>query len=303
MIDERTASPQPAAASDLASRPAPANPQPAADNPAATQPGPADADQAAAHEAATNAQPELSARRRAAIRVLDIIEPLVLVLVPLGLVACVYFKVPNSALVTALFATASIVPFFIRFEVSRPRARDFMPIVVLSALAVAARLVFAPIPAINPVDAIVIVAGIAFGRQAGFLTGSLAMLVSNIFVGQGPWTPWQMYCMGLEGYLAGIIWYGRVPQRRWPIVVFGVCSTLLYGFIMDTWSLIGFTQQEGIQQIITIYGQGLFYNIPRAIGTVVFLTPIALAWPKMFERVKTKYALDVTGSQHGRART
>ena len=86
-----------------------------------------------------------------------------------------------------------------RLEAERRRARDIMPIVVMTALAVAGRLIFAPVPAVKPVTALIIITGLCFGRDEGFITGALTMLVSNIFFGQGPWTPWQMFTMGLIG--------------------------------------------------------------------------------------------------------
>ena len=36
-----------------------------------------------------------------------------------------------------------------------------------------------------------IICGMAFGRESGFLCGSLSAVVSNFFFGQGPWTPFQ----------------------------------------------------------------------------------------------------------------
>lgn len=42
-------------------------------------------------------------------------------------------------------------------------------------------------------------------RQAetGFLTGAITAFVSNMFFGQGPWTPWQILAFVLVGFSAG----------------------------------------------------------------------------------------------------
>ena len=50
-----------------------------------------------------------------------------------------------------------------------------------------------------------IIAGVAFGGEAGFLVGAIVGLVSNMFLGQGPWTPWQMFSFGIIGFLAGVL--------------------------------------------------------------------------------------------------
>ena len=236
-------------------------------------------------------QPQAPQPRRRAVAVLDKIEPIVLAGLPVFMVVYSLLGLPNAALVTAVAAIASLVPFFARFELSHLRARDIMPIVVLSALGVAGRLIFAPIPAIKPVTAIVIITGIAFGRQSAFLTGALTMLVSNIFFGQGPWTPWQMYSMGLVGYLSGFAADHGLLNRRWVIIVFGFAMVYVYGGILDTWTLLGFVAEITPQSIATTYFAGFTYNLGHAVGTVVFLLPIAVSWPKMFGRIKTKYGI------------
>ncbi len=222
-------------------------------------------------------------------RVMRIAQPVVLVALPAIMLLWAWLKLPGAALVTSVCACAALVPFFVGFEKSRRRARDLMPIVVLTALAVAGRLVFAPVPAIKPIIAIVVMGGLCFGREDGFMIGALAMLVSNIFFGQGPWTPWQMFSMGLAGYLAGVMGsHGRL-SRRWSIAAFGAAMALLYGFILDTWTIVGFASSAGAAGALATYAAGLATNVASAIGTVAFLVPIAHSWPRVFGRIKERY--------------
>ena len=55
------------------------------------------------------------------------------------------------------------------------------------------------LPQFKPVLALVIISGVAFGGETGFLVGAVTMLVSSILFSQGPWTPWQMFSMGITG--------------------------------------------------------------------------------------------------------
>ena len=130
-------------------------------------------------------------------KLLKITEIIMLVLVPAILILCAYFNIEHTAVITLVTVILSIIPFFIHFEKQKPRPRDIMPIVVLSAIAVAGRIIFAPFPNFKPVSAIVIISGVCFGKQNGFMTGAITALASNMFFGQGPWTPWQMYAWGL----------------------------------------------------------------------------------------------------------
>ena len=48
--------------------------------------------------------------------------------------------------------------------------------------------------------AIIIITGIAFGTESGFLAGTISEFVSNFIFGQGPWTQWQMFALGIADF-------------------------------------------------------------------------------------------------------
>ena len=220
-----------------------------------------------------------------------IVQPAMLVALPVVMLLWAWLRLPNAVLVTTACACVALVPFFVSYEKSRRRARDLMPIVVLTALAVAGRLVFAPVPAIKPIIALVVMGGLCFGHEEGFMIGALAMLVSNVFFGQGPWTPWQMFTMGLVGYLAGVLGNHGWLSHRWSVVAFGAAMALLYGFILDTWTIVGFVSNANAASVLTTYAAGLANNVASAIGTVAFLVPIAHSWPRIFGRIKERYQM------------
>ena len=224
-------------------------------------------------------------------RFMRAIEPFTLVALPVIMLIWAWLSLPNAALVTSACAVLALIPFFASFEAERRKARDIMPIIVMTALAVAGRLIFAPVPAIKPVTALIIITGLCFGRDEGFITGALTMLVSNIFFGQGPWTPWQMFTMGLIGYLAGVLGSHGLLKHRWSIGLFGFCMVFLYGFILDTWTIVGFVADMNAANVFATYTAGFVTNLAGAIGTVVFLVPIAISWPRMFGRIKSKYQI------------
>ena len=108
-------------------------------------------------------------------------------------------------LVSVFILVAVMAPFFMVFERRRPKARELMLIVVMSAMTVAVHSLFHIIFPIQIGTAMVIISGIALGPEAGFLIGALSRLICNFYMGQGPWTPWQMFAWGLLGFLAGFI--------------------------------------------------------------------------------------------------
>jgi len=220
------------------------------------------------------------------------IDTLVLILVPICLVACAWFKVDQTALISLVVVVLALVPFFLQFEQKKPKPRDIMPIIVLAALAVAGRIIFAPLPNIKPVSAIVIVAGICFGRQSGFMTGALAALVSNLFFGQGPWTPWQMYGWGCMGYMAGMLEDHGIFKHQVLVYVYGFIAPVMYGLILDTYFFIGFVGEANLSAAVLVYSAGLTASLMHAIATVVFLVPLYMPWRKKLHRLKRKYGIE-----------
>lgn len=86
----------------------------------------------------------------------------------------------------------------------KPRVRELVLIAVMAALTVCISLAFYVTVPIKAGSAMVIIAGIVLGPEAGFLVGALARFVLNFYQGQGAWTPWQMISWGLLGFLAGL---------------------------------------------------------------------------------------------------
>ena len=162
--------------------------------------------------------------------------------VPAALAYCAAMQVEQTALLSMAVVACALLVFFVGYERRRPRLRDIMPVAVLAALAAAGRILFAPFPSFKPVSAIAIIAGVVFGRRAGFMVGALAALASNFFFGQGPWTPWQMYAWGMVGYGAGLLAQAcSAPPRLSVVCAYGFASGFGYGFVLNLWSIVGFS--------------------------------------------------------------
>lgn len=214
-----------------------------------------------------------------------------LLFLPLSFLLLAYYQVEQTALLSFMAVIAALLPFFISFERRKLQVRNLLPIVVMTALATAGRLLFAAAPNFKPVLSIIIVTAISFGPASGFMTGALTALASNLFFGQGPWTPWQMYAFGLIGYLAGVLQQRLVFKRPIFVYIYGFLSAFLYGIILDTWHVISFLKPVTWQGALLIYGQGAIFNLLLAVATVVFLIPIRAPWTRQLDRIKQKFGL------------
>ena len=187
----------------------------------------------------------------------------------------------------------TMLPFIMVFEKRKPQAREILIISVLSAIAVAGRGAFFMIPQFKPVVAIVIISGVCFGAEAGFLVGAMTGFVSNFFFGQGPWTPWQMFCFGIIGFLAGILYKkGILKNNKLSLCVFaGVSTFFIYGGIINIWSLLMFTSDITIEAVIAIYTSAIPFDLIHSIASVVFIYVLSDFMIEKLERIKIKYGL------------
>lgn len=222
---------------------------------------------------------------------IKILEPLILVSVPATLLLCAFFQHENSAFLTFAVAIAGVLLYFLGYEKSKPPLRQIMPTATLGAIAAAGRIIFAPIPDFKPVSAICIISGVVFGRRSGFMVGALAALVSNFFFGQGPWTPWQMYSWGLIGYMAGVLNGVCAFNHRPALYAYAFISPLFYGFILNSWYIIGWVHPITWQTALAAYAAGLPLDVIHSIATVTFLAILYEPWKRKLLRIKSKFDL------------
>ena len=220
----------------------------------------------------------------------------VLLLIPLTLfVGVFYLERQQYALVAVLVLMECMLPFFMVFEGRRPQARELVIIAVLCAISVAGRAAFFMLPQFKPVMAMTIISGVALGGESGFLVGALSMLVSNMFFSQGPWTPWQMFCMGIIGFLAGVLFRkGWLRRSRGSLCVFGAfCAIVIYGGIMNPASVLMWANADTLtwQVLLTYYVTGFPMDCIHAAATVFFLWIAAEPMLEKLDRIKRKYGL------------
>jgi len=185
-----------------------------------------------------------------------------------------------------------LIPFFLAFEGRKPQARELMLIAVLCALAVVGRVAI-PIPHFKAIFAIIMISGIAFGPEAGFLVGAVSALASNFFYAQGPYTPWQMLAYGVGGMLAGYLFFKGKLKRK-PIVmgIFGfLCVLFIVGPLMDTCTIFIAPITLTLKSIAALYVSGFSLNVIQALCTFAVLFLLGKPLLDKLDRIKQKYGI------------
>lgn len=167
-------------------------------------------------------------------------------------------------------------------------SREIAAVASLGALSAAGRVAFAAVPSVQPSTVLVIVTGWVLGPTAGFVVGGTTALVSNVFLGQGPWTVWQMLSWAVIGTLAG--WLGSVPAKR-PvrrIVVFSVLSGFAFGWAMDVWFWLSFVYPHTLASLLLVAGASLGMDAMHAVGNAVFALVFAGRAVELLRRFKAR---------------
>jgi energy-coupling factor transport system substrate-specific component len=179
---------------------------------------------------------------------------------------------------------------FAWYEHSRPPARVLALVAALAALAAIGRVAFAAFPNVKPTTDIVLFSGYALGGPPGFAVGAVAALVSNVFLGQGPWTPWQMAAwgvVGLGGTAFGRLMRGREPNRLLLALVCGLFG-FVFGALMDLyqWTLAA---EHTLASYLAVSATSLPFNIAHAAGNVVFALLLGPAFIRALERYRRRF--------------
>ncbi len=215
--------------------------------------------------------------------------PLFLVLVPAAVVALTALFPTRSYLYLSFGVLAfSVIPVILRFQKKEIGAFSLVLIAALTALSIVSRIAFAPFPGFKPVTALTIIAALSLGPEAGYLCGALTALVSNVYFGQGPWTPFQMAIWGGIGFLAGCF-AAKLKKSRWLLYFYGAFSGIALSLLMDVWTAIWADGTFNIHRYLALLIGALPFTLLYAVSNVLFLLLLQKPVTSAIERVRTKY--------------
>lgn len=190
-------------------------------------------------------------------------------------------------LLSAEIILLALAVFYWGFENTEVSAKFIAVVAVLGTVAGLGRIPFAALPDVQPTTFMVIISGFVLGPQAGFLIGSTAALTSGFFLGQGPWTPWQMVAWGLAGAFGGIL--KRIfPELRKGLIVVNFVWGYVFGWIMNIWFWMTFISPLNWRSFVSTCVASFGFDTFHAIGNVVFYLLFGSSFIKIMRRFHRK---------------
>lgn len=194
-------------------------------------------------------------------------------------------------ILTTLMIVLSMYPVIHHFEKRPLKPEEIILIAVLGALGAVARIPFSALPSVQPTSFIIILTGVIFGGEIGFLVGALSALASNLVLGQGPWTLWQMFAWSMMGLSSGLFAHHKYTKASLGLCLFGFVWGFLFGWIMNIWSVVAFFDQLTLPLILTAITTSLYFDLAHGLSNVIFLLLFSKTWFQILGRVQVKYGL------------
>jgi energy-coupling factor transport system substrate-specific component len=189
-----------------------------------------------------------------------------------------------------LILAATLVAGAVWYERSRPPSQVVALVAALAALAVAGRVVFSPIPNVVPTTDIALLSGYALGGAPGFAVGALAGLVSNFWLGQGPWTPWQMAGWGMTGVLgAGLAAASGRSIGRVGLAAWCAGAGFAYGALLDFSLMVTYGGEQSLERFLALSARGIPFNVAHAAGNAALALVAGPAIVRMLVRYRRRF--------------
>ncbi|WP_249869605.1 ECF transporter S component [Oceanobacillus saliphilus] len=193
--------------------------------------------------------------------------------------------------ISILFIIAILMPSIIRTSRKNMTSREMVMLAVLAAIASVSRIPFASIPSVQPTTFVIIASAIALGPQSGLIIGASAALISNMLLGQGPWTPWQMVSWGMIGFVAGLFAKSFFMKRLTWRLIYGFIVGFLFGWVMNLWILFSGFGELNLETFILLNTSSFYFDLAHALSNVFFLFLFSGVWIKILNRFKEKYGV------------
>jgi energy-coupling factor transport system substrate-specific component len=193
----------------------------------------------------------------------------------------------NWGLIAAVFIGLLILAMFFEFEARNISNREIALISMIGALSAILRIPFAPLPNVQPSTFIIICTGYVFGPMPGFMTGAITALVSNLMLGHGPWTLFQILAWGMSGCLAGLL--GRLKVNIWILAALGFLWGYIFGLITNLWFWSSLVYPLTWQTLLISQLNSIWFDTLHGLANLIFMAVLGKRMIRLLQRYHQRF--------------
>lgn len=204
------------------------------------------------------------------------------------LILSIYIR--NPIIIFKLFILYINYLFLISYEREKIVVEKIIIIAVISSIASLGRIIFSSIPGVQPSSFIIIVSSLVFGKSIGSMIGIMTILLSNIILGQGPWTIWQVFVFGSMGYF-----FGKFNEffikRNLICIICGFIWGFVVGYIMNIWFVLSYSDSNKLNGFIVSCIASFYFDFFHGLSNAILLFLGKNKFISTFNRIGIKYGL------------
>ncbi|MHC5216253.1 ECF transporter S component [Enterococcus sp. LJL128] len=158
--------------------------------------------------------------------------------------------------------------------------REIAYLSLVIAACVVGRLVFQPLPNVQPMTAIFLIITIQLGLSRGMIVALLSVLITNFYLGMGIWTFSQL--LSYFFILLIVMVLSRFKEFRNSYFLqslFSFLAGFLYGLIISFIDV----QVYGMPAFLPYYLQGIPFDFMHGIGNLIFYLILAPVFIRLLQ--------------------
>lgn len=210
------------------------------------------------------------------------------IVIIIGLITTVTLFSENYIMGFFIMILGVLILVFYFFESGEIVIDKLVLIGILSSLGSVGRIILSAIPSVQPSSFIIMLSGIGFGKEIGMMVGIMTALSSNLVLGQGPWTPWQMFLWGLMGYISGLL-SSILEKNKILFMIYGFIWGFVFGWVMNIWSITGYYSEISKEIFIVSCISSFYFDLAHSLSNIILIKLSGEKFIKILKRLKEKY--------------
>jgi len=196
----------------------------------------------------------------------------------------------NASVLSLILLLTLVALTVTLIERSRLTLPQISLIALLAALIGVTRIPVAAIPNVQVATALIICSGLAFGTRAGLLVGFLTPIISNLALGHGPWTLWQMLAWGLCGMISGLPFVQNLARPGWKLGLYGLLWGFGFGWINNIWIWLTLIQELSPASFVaTCIVSSAAIDLIHGLNNLLILTFFSPAILRIMNRYRPRF--------------
>ena len=176
------------------------------------------------------------------------------------------FEMSNLVgLLLNLFLLGVISWNLIMIEKRVNRGQKFIILSICAIFGIAGRILLSPIPNVQPVTVIVLLAGIRMGAKESIFLSTIIALFSNLILGHGIWTFYQAAAWSIVGCLGALFSEKLNTLNR--LIFISIASAFLFNWIVS----ISILHSVGVELFLPYLVAGIPYDLLHVAGNITFM--------------------------------